>query len=67
MALHRRKKGETVAAENKRLRQDTVAGRATKRQNVGRAPTTRAAKRQDTVAGRAAKRRNVGARTRRGR
>ncbi len=33
--------------------------RAGKRQNAGRAPTTRAGKRQDTVAGRATKRRNV--------
>ncbi len=67
MALHRRKAGETVAAERRRLRQDTVAGRATKRQNAGRAPATRAGKRQDTVAGRATRRRNVGASTRRGR
>jgi hypothetical protein len=36
MALHRRRKGETVAQERARLRrQDTVAGRAAKRRNVG--------------------------------
>jgi len=42
MALHRRRAGETVAAERKRLgkRQDTVAGRATKRQNVRSTPAT---------------------------
>ncbi len=57
MAKHQRKPGETVAQEKARL----------KRQNAGRAPTTRAGKRQDTVAERASKRRNVGASTRRGR
>ncbi len=36
MALHRRRKGETVAAERVRLhRKDTVTGRAAKRRNVG--------------------------------
>ena len=39
MARHQRRPGETVAQERARLkRQDTVAGRATKRQNVGRKP-----------------------------
>jgi len=36
MTKHQRKPGETVAAERARLRrQDTVAGRAAKRRNVG--------------------------------
>ncbi len=36
MALHRRRPGETVAQERARLRRkDTVAGRASKRRNVG--------------------------------
>lgn len=36
MALHRRRKGETVAQERSRVhRKDTVAGRASKRRNVG--------------------------------